>query len=170
MKEGKKCCCTVGKAFSMDYSTAEKWKKNKALEKKPVFISQRTDNLIQCAAKAPQRVSQLRVSVSLLGMKQQIQLKDAFQADETTFYEFSLEAIALQKESFLQVLNKDMLFKHKLTAMNVQETFSVKLQVVQKHAGQCIMQANAKSSIIQNSLLAEVGDSLRNFPCFSPTH
>lgn len=91
----------------MDYSTAEKWKKNKALEKKTVFISQRTDNLIQCAAKAPQQVSQLRVSVSLLGMKQQIQLKDAFQADETTFYEFSLEAIALQKESFLQVLNKD---------------------------------------------------------------
>lgn len=42
-------------------------------------------------------------------------------------YGASLEAIALQKEGFLQVLSKALLFKHKLMAINVQETFSVKL-------------------------------------------
>lgn len=71
----------------------------------------------------------MRESVSLLGLKQRLQLKDAFQADETVLYEFSLEAIALQKESFLQVLNKALLFKHKLTAINVQETLSRNMQV-----------------------------------------
>lgn len=39
-------CCTVGKAFSRDYSTAEKWKNKIALgKKKSVFISQSTENL-----------------------------------------------------------------------------------------------------------------------------
>lgn len=33
-----------------------------------------------------------------------------------------------------------------------------------------IMQANAENIIQKKSLLAEVGDGLRNFPCFIPTH
>lgn len=58
-------------------------------------------------------------------------------------YGFSLEAIALQKEGFLQVLNKALLFKHKLTAINVQETFfsealgSPETCRSVYHAGQC---------------------------------
>lgn len=118
MKEAKKCCCTVGRAFSRDYSTAEKWKNKIALGKKNhqcLFLNERTENAV-----LQKQVSWLRVSVRVEAAVL------AFQADERTLYRFSLEAVALQ-QGFLQVLNKALLFKHELTATNVQETFSPKL-------------------------------------------
>lgn len=100
--------------------------KKKKNQNQCLFLNQRTENNV-----LQKQVSWLRASVSLLGQKQPPQL-----TGQTMLYEFSLEAIALQKEHFLQVLNKALLFKQNLIAMNVQGTFSVKLQVLQKHAGQ----------------------------------
>lgn len=50
-------------------------------------------------------------------------------------YRFSLEAIALQKEGFLQVLNKALLFKHINSNECARNIFSEALGSP-KHAGQ----------------------------------
>lgn len=51
----------------------------------------------------------------------------ALQAGGTGLDALRLGAAASQKEGFLQVLNRALLLKHKLTAANVQGTFPVKL-------------------------------------------
>lgn len=118
-KEAKKCCYPAGKAFSRDYSTAEKRKNKTALGKK------QTNNTVYFSIKEL-KPQVLRKRVSGLGSVRSVGER-ALQAGGTGLDAPRLGAAASQKEGFLQVPNKALLLKHKLTAVNVQGTFPVKL-------------------------------------------